>query len=284
MTDYGIAGKVAVVTGANQGIGAEIARRLAGEGASVFIQYLRLHTDEQEPGATEPGQDMIRHRQAKDAASVLSMIRDAGGRAEAWEADLSGVEASHELFERAEAALGPVQILVNNATHCHPDSFLPDRVGAKDSFGAPLAPVSAAGIDQHFAVNVRAPALLIAEFARRHIERAASSGRIINLSTDGASGFAHMASYGASKYATESYSRAAAQELGRYGITVNVMSPGPTQTGYITRDAEDSLLSRIPLGRLGQTADIADVVAFLASDQARWVTGQVIYVGGGHRM
>lgn len=90
--------------------------------------------------------------------------------------------------------------------------------------------------DRHFAVKSRAPALTMAEFARRHIERGARWGRVLNVSTDGASGFVGSVSYGASKHALESYSRAAACELGRYGITVNVLSLGPVQTGYITRE------------------------------------------------
>ena len=104
------------------------------------------------------------------------------------------------------------------------------------------------------------------------------------MSTDGAPGFSGEVSYGASKYALESYSRAAAKELGRYGITVNIVSPGPIQTGYITPELERELLPNIPLGRLGQPEDGADVIVFLASEQARWLTGQTLHVGGGHRM
>ena len=94
----------------------------------------------------------------------------------------------------------------------------------------------------------------------------------------------HEVSYGASKFALESYSRAAASELGRYGITVNIVSPGPIQTGYIAPELEQRLNVEIPLGRIGQPEDVADVVAFLASEQARWLTGQLLFVGGGHRM
>jgi len=94
----------------------------------------------------------------------------------------------------------------------------------------------------------------------------------------------HEVSYGASKFAMESYSRAAASELGRYGITVNVVSPGPIQTGYIASELEQRLITAIPLGRVGLPEDVADVIVFLASEQARWLTGQLIFVGGGHRM
>jgi 3-oxoacyl-[acyl-carrier protein] reductase len=125
---------------------------------------------------------------------------------------------------------------------------------------------------------------MMAEYARRHIERGARWGRIINVSTDGASGFSSEVSYGASKHALESYSRAAAKELGRYGITVNVVSLGPIQTGWIAPELERTISAGTPLGRVGQPRDVSDVIVFLASEQARWITGQLIYVGGGWQM
>ena len=125
---------------------------------------------------------------------------------------------------------------------------------------------------------------MMAEFARRRIEQGKQWGRIINVSTDGSAGFVREVSYGASKFALESYSRAAASELGRYGITVNIVSPGPIQTGYIAPELEQRLNVEIPLGRIGYPEDVADVVVFLASEQARWLTGQLLFVGGGHRM
>ena len=91
-------------------------------------------------------------------------------------------------------------------------------------------------------------------------------------------------SYGASKHALESYSRAAAIELGRFGVTVNTVSLGPIQTGWIGPELEDKLAASTPLGRIGQTDDVASVVVFLCSDQSRWLTGQLVYVGGGHMM
>jgi 3-oxoacyl-[acyl-carrier protein] reductase len=124
----------------------------------------------------------------------------------------------------------------------------------------------------------------MAEFTRRSVARGASSGRIVNVSTDGASGFPTEVSYGASKHALESFSRAAAYELGRHDITVNVVSLGPIQTGWISPELERELTARIPLGRLGTPDAVADVIVFLASEQARWVTGQLVYVGGGHQM
>jgi 3-oxoacyl-[acyl-carrier protein] reductase len=147
-----------------------------------------------------------------------------------------------------------------------------------------MSTITAEKHDRHFAVNSRAVALMMAEYARRNIGRGANWGRIIIVSTDGASGFNSEVSYGASKHALESYSRAAAKELGKYGITINIASLGPTQTGWINPELERSLAAGTPLGRVGQPGDVADVIVFLASEQARWLTGQLIYVGGGWRM
>ncbi len=294
MLDTGLAGKRAVVTGANHGIGAAAARALAREGASVFIQYLRLPAmgltrdaaGEQEPG--EPGWALYRARQRRDADEVVAHIRGCGGKAEGWEADLADPANIAALFDRAEAGFGPVEVLVNNAAHCDHDTFLPSEAKQwnrrPDNYFGGTLPITAESHDRHFAVNSRAAALMMAEFARRHIARSAAWGRIINVSTDGAATFPGEVSYGASKYALESFSRSAAKELGRYGITVNIVSPGPVQTGYISPQLEKDLVPSIPLGRLGQPDDIADVIVFLASQQARWVTGQLIYVGGGHAM
>ncbi|MBO0780330.1 MAG: SDR family oxidoreductase, partial [Ktedonobacteraceae bacterium] len=138
--------------------------------------------------------------------------------------------------------------------------------------------------DRHFAVNSRAVALMMVEFARRHIARGAHWGRIINISTDGAQVFPGEVSYGASKAALEAYSRSAAKELGPRGITVNIISPGATQTGWITPELERNVTADTPLRRVGQPEDIADVLVFLASEQARWLTGQTLSASGGSRM
>jgi 3-oxoacyl-[acyl-carrier protein] reductase len=144
--------------------------------------------------------------------------------------------------------------------------------------------VDADSHDRHFVVNSRVVALLMAEYARRHVSRGAVWGRVVNISTDGADCFPGEVSYGASKAALESYSRSAAVELGQYGITVNVVAPGPIQTGWIPADAEQPIVRHIPLGRMGRPEDVADVVVFLTSEQARWLTGQRLFVGGGHRV
>jgi 3-oxoacyl-[acyl-carrier protein] reductase len=222
------------------------------------------------------------------ADQVVQEIRDAGGRAECWEADLGMSANIPALFDRAEQAFGPVEILINNHAHCQCDTLLPSGAeqwnrGPEEFYGGASTTVTADGIDRHFAVNTRAVALMMAEFARRHISRSARWGRIVNLSTS-SEGFAGEVSYGASKHALESFSRAGASELGRHGITVNVVIPGPTQTGYINAELAERCVAETPLGRLGEPEDIADAIVLLASDRARWITGQLVNAGGGYDM
>lgn len=206
----------------------------------------------------------------------------------AFETDLSDPASVPMVFDRAEATLGPVEVLVNNAAYWEADTFLPSNTELSNTlvelYTDRPPSIAAAAFDRIFAVNTRAVALMMAEFSRRHIERRAPWGRIINVSTDGARCFPSEITYGASKFALESYTRSAATEIGKFGVTVNAVSLGPVQTGWITPELEQAILPTIPLGKTGHPEDVADVIVFLASDQARWLTGQRIYVGGGHGM
>lgn len=266
MVDPDLNGRVVLVTGANSGIGAATARAFAAQGATLVLHYL----DSQRP----PGDAGVRIEHevpGRPAAETLaSEISAAGGRAISVAADLSDPDAPLHLLDTAEAQAGPVEVLVNNAAHCEsPDTILE---------------ITAGTLDRHFAVNTRAPVLLIHEYARRHQQRGGTRGRIINLSTDAARAFATQIAYGASKAALEAFTRSTAIELGPLGITVNTVAPGPVQTGWIASELEEQLLSWIPLRRVGTPEDIADAIVFLASEQARWITGQVLQVAGGHAL
>ena len=275
MIDTGLENRVVLITGGNHGIGAATARAFAAQGARVFITYLRLSPQdygidpEEARRASEPGLPLYHATQTRSADAVVEEIRKGGGMAESWEVDLADPATIPGLFDLAEQKFGPVTVLVNNAAYCETP---PDTI-----FGT-----SAESVDKHLAVNTRAAVLLMAELVRRHKERGGRWGRVINVSTDAAQNFAGQISYGASKAATEAFTRGVATEVGPLGITVNSVAPGPVQTGYITRESEKELLPEIPLRRIGEPEDIADAVVFLASEQARWITGQVIKVSGGH--
>lgn len=295
MIDPGLSDKVVLVTGGNNpfGIGAAIARAFASHGARLFIHYFRQEIDlsHQEQGGSpsqEPGLTFFYEQQQKTADEVVASIRKSGGQAESSEGDLRYPQNVHRLFEHAEMAFGQVDILVNNAAEYLADTFLPSKTLGEDAAlwedGPPITTINAESHDRHFEVNSRAVAMLMSTFARRIIERKAQWGRIINISADCAWGCPREISYRASKYALESYSRSAAAELGPYGITVNVVSPGPVQSGYITAEIEQTLIPDIPLRRVGRPEDIANAVIFFASEQAGWITGQVVFVHGGHRM
>ncbi len=290
MIDPGFKGKVALVTGGNNpfGIGAAIARAMASHGAAVFIHYFRRTGGKPAAGATadEPGLEFFYKQQAKTADEVIKSVREAGGEAHAWEVDLSIPRGVHTLFDRAEEAFGRVDILVNNAAEYAADTFLSPNPAGESAIwvGGPPAAVDEQTHDRHFAVNTRAAVVLMKRFAARIIEQKRGWGRIVNISADCAWGCPKEVSYRASKYALESYSRSAAAELGPYGITVNVVSPGPVQSGYIPPELEQSLVADIPARRVGLPEDIANAVVFFASEQAAWITGQVLFVHGGHRM
>jgi 3-oxoacyl-[acyl-carrier protein] reductase len=271
MIDAGLNGRVAMVTGANQGIGAATAHALAAQGVSVLLTYLRLDPAEHADEAAYPAE--YGQLRANSAAGVVDRIRDLGGTATCMEADLADPTVPRRLFDHAESALGPVEILVNNASGWLANSFLAD---AHDRFGRTLRPVDAESHDRQFAVDARGPALLIAEFARRHLQRGASWGRIIGLTSGGPGGFPHEVSYGAAKAAQENYTMSAAQELGPYGVTANMVHPPVTDTGWVTPAVEQAATAASPLRHVAHPDEVAEVVTLLASHQARYITGQII--------
>jgi 3-oxoacyl-[acyl-carrier protein] reductase len=240
-------GRTAVVTGGSRGIGRAIVARLAGDGADVVFNYAR------DEGAAE---------------IVVRSVREAGGSVRGVRLDLAEPGAAERLMELAEEHLGGVDILVNNAA----SGFTP----------TPIAETEEALFDRVMAVNAKSVFLTVRYAARRMRD----GGRIVNISTVNTVRPAPgIAPYAASKGAIEQLTAAAACELGARGITVNTVSPGATDTDLLrgANSAENlAVAARItPLGRLGQPSDVADVVAFLAGPDARWITGQNIRASGG---
>lgn len=266
-----LSGHVALVTGANHGIGAATAARLARDDAAVLITFLAVQ-DEADAGIP----DAYRTNRASDASSVVKRIIQAGGRAEAVEADLSDENVIPGLFEEAETRFGaPVDILVNNATSWVQDTFSPH---SEDGFGRSMKRVTAATVDKQFSVDARATALLISEFARRHSAANLSWGRIVGLTSGGPLGFPSEVSYGAAKAALENYSMAAAFELAGSGITSNVIHPPVTDTGWVTDAVRDGVGQNPEMFHVAQPDEVAEVIAFLVSDAAALITGNVIHL------
>ena len=252
----GLRGRVALVTGVGRrrGIGSAICRALAARGAGVVLSYYKPY-DRAAPWATDED----------EPEELLEELRAAGVRAEGVGIDLSRLDSPERLLDEATGLLGVPSILVNNAAHSERDGF--ERLAAET-------------LDAHYAVNVRAMALLCVHFARRY--GGGPGGRIVNLSSGQSLGpMIGELAYAASKGAIEAFTRTLAAEVGHRGITVNAVNPGPTDTGWMTEDLKRELAAKFPSGRVGEPEDAARLIAFLAGDEAAWITGQVIHSEGG---
>ncbi len=249
-------GRVAVVTGVGRrrGIGAAVCRALAARGADVALSYWKAYdrempwdADEEEPGR------------------LVEELRASGVRVEAVEVDLSLPESPERLLDAATERLGTPSILVNVAAH-----------SARDGF----EDLDAETLDAHYAVNVRAMALLSVLFARRY--PGGPGGRIVNFSSGQSLGpMEEELAYGMTKGAIEAFTRSLGASVGHRGITVNAVNPGPTDTGWMTEESRRELVPKFPSGRIGEPEDAARLVAFLAGDEAAWITGQTIHSEGG---
>ncbi len=239
-----LTGRVALVTGASRGIGRAIAVRLGREGADIAVNYAR---------------------QKDRAEEVVAAIERDGGRALAMQADIANLSEVERLFTETLAAFGGLDILVNNA-------------GIAEY--QPLVETTPGQFDRTFARNARGVFFCL-QHAARHLR---DGGRIVSISTGATTvGSPGSAVYVGSKAAVEAFSRVLATELAPRGITVNVVSPGFTDTDMLAGlpDVRARGAALSPFCRLGQPEDVADVVAFLCSDDARWLTGQNVQAGGG---
>ncbi len=245
-----LTGKVAVVTGASKGIGAGIAKALAAEGASVVVNY----------ASSKEG-----------AETVVAAIGKAGGKAIAVGGDVSKAAEAQAVIDAAVKAFGRLDILVNNA-------------GVYEF--SPIEGVTEEHFHRHFNINVLGPLLN----TRAALKYLGEGGSIINVGS-GASRITppNSAVYTGTKGALDAITGVLAKELGPRKIRVNSLNPGMVETegtqsgGYIGSDLEKALVAQTPLGRVGQPDDIADVAVFLASGNSRWLTGEVLLVGGGLR-
>ena len=237
-----LSGKVAIVTGASSGIGRAIAERFAEDGAIVVVNY---------------------SKSADNAQQVVTGIQAKGGKAVVFQADLSQISDARRLVSETAKQFGRLDILVNNA-----GMFLPKA----------LVDTTEEDFDQIIALNAKGPYFAMQEAANVLKD----GGRIVNISTDGTHlSFPGATAYLGSKGALEQYTKGLAQELAPRGITVNTVSPGFTETGMMTEPFRTKGLQMSPLKRIGTPQDIADIIAFLVSEEARWLTGQNIHAGGG---
>jgi 3-oxoacyl-[acyl-carrier protein] reductase len=244
-----LAGKVAIVTGASRGIGRAIAEKLSHEGASVVINY---------------------SRSVDEAKTVLTGIESRGGAASLCQADIGKVADVRRLFKETISRFAHVDIVVNNAA---------------TAIFKPIEAITEEELDAVFAVNARGPFFMLQEAARL----LPNGGRIINISTGATRvGIPLLGAYLGSKGALDQFSLVLSNELGPREITVNTVSAGVTETKMLSDmfaayppELKTMLVQRTAMGRLGKPEEVADVVAFLASHEARWITGQNISADGG---
>jgi len=239
--------KVAIVTGASRGIGRAVALTLAHRGFAVLVNYAGS---------------------ARDAEEAVAAIAKAGGAAVAFKADVSSPAEIAALFDEAERRFGGVDVLVNSAGVM----MAPSK----------LAEATDEDFDRQFAINVRGSFNAMREAARRLRD----GGRIINLSsTTLALNAPGYGIYNGTKGAVEGFTRVLAKELGSRKITVNAVAPGPVETELFLNGKAEADIARMasmaPQNRIGQPGEIAEVVAFLASPEAGWVSGQVVRANGG---
>ncbi|HEY0056826.1 MAG TPA: SDR family oxidoreductase [Pedobacter sp.] len=248
--------KIAIVTGVSRlkGIGFAICSELAKRNFDIFFTYWTCY-DNQMPwkvGFNEP-------------TLIQNKILELGVNCEKLELDLSIENSAELLLNEVEKKLGKVSVLVNNATY---------------STQTDISNFSAIELDKHYEINLKATTLLVIEFIRRFNHK--KGGRIINLTSGQSLGeMSNEIAYAITKGAIETLTKTISQKIASRGITINAVNPGPTDTGWMDEDLTTLILRRSPMGRIGTPKDASRLIAFLASDEAEWITGQIIHSEGG---
>ncbi|MEQ8676168.1 MAG: SDR family oxidoreductase [Aggregatilineales bacterium] len=256
MTQISLAGRTALITGASRsiGIGAATARALAEAGANIFTTYYR-------PVDVELNLEVDTH----DAENLIDELRGMGVQANGLEVDLADPSAAHDLMKRVNEQVGLVDILVNNATY---------------SLDVDINALTAEILDRHYEVNVRGMMLLSQAFVQQWNKP--SGGRIINMTSgQGLHGMPDNLAYAVTKASVDVFTVSLSEAVMSRGITVNTVEPGATDTGWMSAELKAHIISRSPTGRVGMPEDAARLIRFLVSDEAQWITGQLIRSRGG---
>lgn len=249
-------GKVAVVTGVSRlkGIGAAICAELAKAGCDIFFTYW-----------TDYDLSMPWSIEADEPQQIKERLDNYGVNVYAMELDLTDHEAANQLFSTAIEKLGMPDILINNAAYSTNNDF---------------STITVNELDSHYMVNVRATTLLCSKFGQLFHKKC--GGRIVNITSGQFQGpMPGELAYATTKGAVDALTVTLAAELAHKGITVNAVNPGPTDTGWMTNDIKDHLINKFPFGRIGEPQDVAKTIKFLVSDDANWITGQIIHSEGG---
>jgi len=253
-----LTGKIAIVTGVSRlkGIGAAICKELAETGYHIFFTYWTEY-DKEMPWGINLNEPMI----------IKEELIKLGVKVSCMELDLTQFDAPEQLFSRVSEELGYPDILINNAAYSTNNDF---------------STITAEELDKHYMINVRATTLLSSKFAQKFDKK--SGGRIVNITSGQFQGpMPGELAYATTKGAVDALTITLSAELAHLGITVNAINPGPTDTGWMTEVIKSELTPMFPFGRIGEPKDVAKMIKFLVSDEADWITGQIIHSEGGFK-
>lgn len=251
-------GKIAIITGVSRlrGIGAAICKELADAGYHIFFTYWTEY-DKEMPWSIEEDEPLkLKEELLKKGVKVSCM-----------ELDLTQNDAPEQLLNKVSEQLGYPDILINNAAYSTNNDF---------------SKLTAEELDKHYMVNVRATTLLSSKFAQGFDKK--SGGRIVNMTSGQSLGpMPGELAYATTKGAVDALTVTLSAELAPLGITVNAINPGPTDTGWMTEEIKNELKPLFPFGRIGKPGDAAKTIKFIVSDEAEWITGQIIHSEGGFK-